>query len=540
MNKKAFTLVELIVVITILAVLWTIWFISLQWFASNARDSARTSDLNTIAKSLDFYKISSGRFPDPTDPINITFSGSLVWQQWTFWDDTRRVSQRISEVPTDPLTQTPYTYSVTNNGQEYQLWSLSESTVAFSPVISSTYANNGFFVKHKWNYNGKIASVRQWENIYILWVPTILTTATWSTTLNDIILEDRFSLKNSQNLPAWYIGSLPNDVSHTWATNFVPWNDTFWDPVVFSWLESTLANDGIKADFWENLLNYYESTDLINTQEYLGLASSAEWWEARYVNALITWEFWWLSSHYISDSLTLNISSPSLPSYPSDTFVGIWDTQWDTSFVIPITFGSWDAVDIIFENTSDSSQTWALLWQSSDYITVTVPIPGQYRILITWEAKGFAFSNQASRQPEKFISLEQWWELTLNTINSAFYGAVNLEGVPNNTDWLELIVNMWSLFRNTNFNGDISQWDTSGVNDMNGMFFGNTTFDRDISWWDISWVTSVQNMFRNATAFNQDLSSWSADWDLVVNCTSFDNNATSWSSWKPTFTNCSY
>jgi len=33
MNKKAFTLVELIVVITILAILWTIAFISLQGYS---------------------------------------------------------------------------------------------------------------------------------------------------------------------------------------------------------------------------------------------------------------------------------------------------------------------------------------------------------------------------------------------------------------------------------------------------------------------------------------------------------------------------
>lgn len=36
-NIKAFTLVELIVVITILSILWTIAFISLQWYSSNSR-----------------------------------------------------------------------------------------------------------------------------------------------------------------------------------------------------------------------------------------------------------------------------------------------------------------------------------------------------------------------------------------------------------------------------------------------------------------------------------------------------------------------
>lgn len=51
-NNKGFTLVELIVVITILAILWTIAFISLQWYSSDARDSTRISDTASMNKVL--------------------------------------------------------------------------------------------------------------------------------------------------------------------------------------------------------------------------------------------------------------------------------------------------------------------------------------------------------------------------------------------------------------------------------------------------------------------------------------------------------
>jgi prepilin-type N-terminal cleavage/methylation domain-containing protein len=58
-TKKAFTLVELIVVITILAILGTIAFISLQGYSADARNSKRTEDLGNILKSVEL-KVSNG------------------------------------------------------------------------------------------------------------------------------------------------------------------------------------------------------------------------------------------------------------------------------------------------------------------------------------------------------------------------------------------------------------------------------------------------------------------------------------------------
>ncbi len=51
-TKSAFTLVELIVVITILAILGTIAFISLQGYSAEARNSKRIQDLSSISSSL--------------------------------------------------------------------------------------------------------------------------------------------------------------------------------------------------------------------------------------------------------------------------------------------------------------------------------------------------------------------------------------------------------------------------------------------------------------------------------------------------------
>jgi len=51
-KKQAFTLVELIVVITILAILGTIAFISLQGYSQDAKNSKVTNDISSIAQKV--------------------------------------------------------------------------------------------------------------------------------------------------------------------------------------------------------------------------------------------------------------------------------------------------------------------------------------------------------------------------------------------------------------------------------------------------------------------------------------------------------
>lgn len=142
-----FTLVELIVVISILVILWTIGFSSVGEYTTSSRDSQRLSNLDSIAKGLDIFGALHSIYPLPDNPIQITNSGALVLQQWTMGTQAASLIKVSSNSLVDPTDKMPFTYSVGINQKKYQILGFLENSVAeqdstplFQPSIS--YAAN--------------------------------------------------------------------------------------------------------------------------------------------------------------------------------------------------------------------------------------------------------------------------------------------------------------------------------------------------------------------------------------------------------------
>ena len=67
------------------------------------------------------------------------------------------------------------------------------------------------------------------------------------------------------------------------------------------------------------------------------------------------------------------------------------------------------------------------------------------------------------------------------------------------------------MFFQNNYRGNITNWDTSSVTNMSGMFYRAYYFNQNIGNWDTSSVETLERMFYSASEFNQDLRNWNLD-----------------------------
>ncbi len=104
------------------------------------------------------------------------------------------------------------------------------------------------------------------------------------------------------------------------------------------------------------------------------------------------------------------------------------------------------------------------------------------------------------------------------------------------------VTNMQALFQESAFNKNIGDWDVSKVTNMGSMFNRTSAFNKDIGDWDTRKVTNMDLMFRDASKFNQDISGWNVgnvtDFNFVFyNASAFYKNLSSWKMCKASVRN---
>ena len=379
LDKKAFTLVELIVVITILAILWTIAFISLTAYSAQSRDSVRISDLDRMKTVLELYQIDSWKYPLPTNPIDVTYSWATVWNQGTFWETVYANLSKLDKIPKDPLTDKEYTYSTTFKKNEYQLWWIleGEEISYISPLIPS-YQGGGLSQQvQAWtieanaiivgNYNGQMTKSLSWAICSILATPSIIASdVTTSTDLQSIVNNWNLVYRWFKNLPSSFFGSkfkqdwwfdfTPNSLlSYTDTTNCdaLTSKTSYAERVqLLAWLQNSYSGTIVQNE-WEikNILSLditdvnNPSNDVIN---YAGNFVNNTLW-----GKVVVW----------SDT-----SAPQVACTPSYTWSILW-TTWDNPYWITVDT-SWN---IYVANSLDDTVTKITpSWVSSTFWTTWV------------------------------------------------------------------------------------------------------------------------------------------------------------------------
>lgn len=117
-NKQAFTLVELLVVATVICVLTVIAVVNYEKAKAKSRDSERKSDLTKISLALTSYYADNKNYINTQSFINISTNTVLVDQKY------------LSVMPSDPTSDTDHYYQYKSDGVQYKLRALSETIKA--------------------------------------------------------------------------------------------------------------------------------------------------------------------------------------------------------------------------------------------------------------------------------------------------------------------------------------------------------------------------------------------------------------------------
>lgn len=142
-KKSAFTLVELLVVVTILSILSAVWFVSYSSYITWVRDTNRKAQLEGMSNGLTMYS-ANRRLPVPDEAIKIMSGATVLAYQWVLGQDILDTIQYSKEW-TDPGDWKYFTYYMTSNKKYYQLLTLLEekpSTPVALEAISDSFATD--------------------------------------------------------------------------------------------------------------------------------------------------------------------------------------------------------------------------------------------------------------------------------------------------------------------------------------------------------------------------------------------------------------
>jgi type IV pilus assembly protein PilE len=106
MIKKAFTLLEMLVVIGIIGILVGLGAISYSTAQKKARDAKRKQDLKAVQNCLEQY---------------YSYNNNFRYPNYSSWPSSFNCGSSTLSAPFDPRNSSPYVYTISSNSDTYTI-----------------------------------------------------------------------------------------------------------------------------------------------------------------------------------------------------------------------------------------------------------------------------------------------------------------------------------------------------------------------------------------------------------------------------------
>ncbi len=324
-NKKAFSFVEIIVVISILALLAVVW-LSMQWASKQKTQNTKAIwDIQTLNNSFESYLTENKTLPNPKGNINYFGSGSEYihvnsWSEddtsisfWKHWFVTENILPKkyLNYLPLDPRTSQYYAYWKTTDSQFFEI---------------------AWVLKIEWTNTSSVSGNYPWEN----WPYNLIKEYNWPDFVSNNS-KTSFPYNPDEKILIAKINNFTGNITISWpgynitqATPNQILNHTLvqWDTITVStWWQATLYySDWSQSTLWDttwptelNLAKMeFKQEDNLVTRIQLALESWTIWTKATSLNtdseftvetqdvsASVRWTIFWIQKNIPKSSVTV-------------------------------------------------------------------------------------------------------------------------------------------------------------------------------------------------------------------------------------------
>jgi len=127
--KKGFSLIELLVVVSIIGILTTLVYANLNAARERARDAVRKSDLKNIQTALRMFYNDANKFPQNNGEYYIVGCGTKTSVSMCEWGGpwTYNGQTYMSILPVDPSGTTSYYHYISTGDDDFTLYACLEN-----------------------------------------------------------------------------------------------------------------------------------------------------------------------------------------------------------------------------------------------------------------------------------------------------------------------------------------------------------------------------------------------------------------------------